>query len=215
MKKNIRIIAGIILSCMGLSNAHYRSASVEFSSINYPYQGALVNTQVPVITGTLCDENGQTLNDESITIIIDGQPLGTTTSGQGHGIFVFAIPEDAPLAEGDHTVTVRIDDLDQTLQPVSFTVDVLPPAAPIIISPANNQVCSSPLISITGTSEPHVTIFLFLDGSDYADVIYADQNGKWSVEYELSAGGHSIYAHAESQAGNPGPASSTCLFTIA
>lgn len=204
------------LLAMQMSNfAHFRTVSLDNSTINYPYAGALVNTLTPIITGTLCDENGQTLNDEPVTIFIDTIKVGAAVSGQEHGIFVFPIPDDAPLAEGEHVVTVQLDALGLTLNPVPFVVDVLPPAAPVIEAPLNNQIISSSHVIIAGSSEPHATIFLFLDSTDYADVIYADELGHWSVEYDLSSGVHTVYVHAESQAGNPGPNSITSSFTIA
>ena len=56
------------------------------STIDFPHDQAYINTNQPTIVGTLRDENGNPVINETVQILIDGAAVGTTTSDD-NGIY--------------------------------------------------------------------------------------------------------------------------------
>ncbi|GAA4360218.1 hypothetical protein GCM10023087_35790 [Microbacterium rhizosphaerae] len=175
-----------------------------------PADGAILTTNQPPITGT-AEANS------TVSVIIDGSVAGTATA-DGSGNWTFTPP--APLSEGGHTVVATATDAAGNVSPqsnqVSFTVDTVPPAAPVITSPANGSTTSDATPPVTGTAEPGSTVTVIIDGSA-AGTTTADGEGDWTFTptTPLSDGTHTISATATDAAGHVGPAASPVTVTIA
>jgi hypothetical protein len=177
--------------------------------ITAPADGSTVADDTPAITGTA--EPGST-----VTVIIDGAPVGTTTADDT-GAWIFT--PTTPLADGEHTVTATATDEVGHISPesaeISFTVDTTPPAAPIITSPADGSTTGDTTPPVTGTAEPDSTVSVIIDGV-VVGIAPADDDGAWTFTptTPLPAGDHTITATATDAAGNVGPASAPVTVTI-
>ena len=100
-----------------------------------------------------------------ITVLSDGQPIGTTIVGAGGS---WSFTPSAALGNGQHTLTVTAtDSAGNTSLPsggFTFTVDTLAPTAPVITQVAddvgplignlnNGQATNDPLPTLSGTAE--------------------------------------------------------------
>jgi MYXO-CTERM domain-containing protein len=172
-----------------------------------PANGERVNTPTPAISGTA--EAGAT-----VTVIIDGTAVGTTTADVS-GNWTFTPPA---LSEGSHTVRATARDVAGNISPSSntntFFVDVTPPAAPVVVTPANGERVNTPTPAISGTAEAGSTVTVIIDGA-VAGTTTADASGNWTfTSPELSEGSHTVRARATDVAGNTSPDSNTNTFTV-
>ena len=177
-------------------------------SITTPAGGARVGDLTPTISGTT--EAGAT-----VTIEIDGVPVGTATAN-GSGVWTFTTTTD--LTEGAHTVQAKATDVAGNVSPLSpassFTVDVTAPGAPLIATPVNGATTTDNTPTISGTSEAGATVTVRLDGTALTPVA-ADGAGNWSLTTAVLAdGAHAVTAVAADAAGNLSAASSTTSFSV-
>ncbi|MBW9095049.1 hypothetical protein JNB62_15275 [Microbacterium jejuense] len=177
--------------------------------ITSPAAGSTTNDDTPPITGTA--EPGST-----VTVIIDGVPVGTTTADvNGDWTFTPA----TPLEDGEHTVSATATDaagnLGPASEPVTFAVDTTPPAAPVITSPTDGSSTTDTTPTVTGTAEPGSTVTVIIDGVIVGGTT-ADENGDWTFTptSPLTPGAHTITATATDTAGNVGPASAPVTVTV-
>ncbi len=124
------------------------------------------------------------------------------------------------LSNGSHTLLVRAVDAvgNVDASPASFTwlVDDVPPAAPVVILPANGStVPASPTPVISGTAEANSTVQVFLDGV-LSGTTTADASGNFSYTppVSLGNGSHTAFARAQDAAGNTSVSSNTNTFTV-
>jgi autotransporter-associated beta strand protein len=101
----------------------------------------------------------------------------------------------------------------QTTPPFRVTIDLVPPAAPVIADIADG-------LNFTGTTEPGSIVSVTRVGSGPIGVATAGDSGAWTLTYSgppLDPGSHSFNATATDVAGNTGPASavSTVDTTVA
>ncbi|QDE70500.1 cell envelope biogenesis protein OmpA [Myxococcus xanthus] len=122
------------------------------------------------------------------------------------------------FAEGDHTLLVRAVDAAGNVDPTpaehTWTVDLTPPVAPLITSPANGAVLDDGVVTITGTADGAEFVTLTLDGTTYGP-IPVDAGGNWTFTppVTLADGPYTVVVTATDEAGNTSaPTSST--FTV-
>ncbi|WP_225888062.1 adventurous gliding motility protein AgmC [Myxococcus xanthus] len=122
------------------------------------------------------------------------------------------------LAEGDHLLLVRAVDaagnVDPTPAQYAWTVDLTPPVAPLITSPANGAVLNDGVVTIIGTADGAEFVMLTLNGTTYGPIT-VDAGGNWSFTppVTLADGPYTVVVTATDEAGNTSaPTSST--FTV-
>ena len=124
--------------------------------------------------------------------------------------------------DGKYTLSVRATDnlgnaiLTTNCKSASFTIDTVPPAAPVITSkPSNPTKDTSPSFQFTDTTYPS-TFFCRLDsGAVTVCTNHPDHHGqsleRGSITYNhVSPGAHCFYVYAVDPAGNVGPTTSSC-----
>jgi hypothetical protein len=174
-----------------------------------PANGSRTNDTTPTYSGTA--EPGST-----VTVIVDGAVIGTTTA---NALGSWTFTPTTPLPEGSHTVAATATDVAGNTSPQSntntFTVDLTPPGAPVVTSPANGSSTHDTTPTYTGTAEPGSTVTVTVDGT-VVGTTTADASGNWSVTptTPLPEGSHSVTAAATDAAGNTGPQSNTNTFTV-
>lgn len=182
------------------------------SAINFPYEGAYINTSTPTVAGSLVDSNYNVVVGETVNISINGVNVATVTS-DGNGVFSYQL--SAALSDGSYTVGAHCVQTNVNLTTNNFVIDTVAPDAPVIGYPAANDTVTSSTVIVTGTTEPNATITTFMDGDTFGAVCYADGNGNWSNEYDgLANGAHSVTAQASDLAGNTGSVSAATDFTV-
>ncbi|WP_158617679.1 Ig-like domain-containing protein [Corallococcus sp. CA049B] len=123
------------------------------------------------------------------------------------------------LDEGSHTFTVAAIDsagnVDPTPASYTWTVDLTPPDAPVVLQPTSGEVLTSASPVITGTAEPGSTVYLVLDNGAPLGPVLVNAQGEWSypVQATLADGAHTLSATATDAAGNTSPPVSL-TFTI-
>ncbi|AKI99982.1 Ig-like protein group 3 [Archangium gephyra] len=117
------------------------------------------------------------------------------------------------LDERTHTLLVRARDASGNVDPspaiYSWTVDLTPPAAPVVVSPAPNATVDTLTPVISGTAEPLSTVTVIIDGVEVGTA-RTDASGNWSYTptTPLLLGEHQVLARATDEAGNAGPTTS-------
>src|SRR5690606_10210331 len=98
---------------------------------------------------------------------------------------------------------------------VAFTVDLTPPAAPAVVTPADGSLTNDTTPPISGTAEPGATVNVRIDGAVVGTTL-ADGSGAWTFTpaTALAEGAHTVSATATDAAGNTGPISNTNTFTV-
>ncbi|SDE10911.1 Outer membrane protein OmpA [Myxococcus virescens] len=122
------------------------------------------------------------------------------------------------FSEGEHTLLVRAVDAAGNVDPTpaehTWTVDLTPPVAPLITTPANGAVLDDGVVTITGTADGAESVTLVLDGVPYGP-IPVDAGGNWTFTppVTLPDGPYTVTVTATDDAGNTSaPTSST--FTV-
>ncbi|MCL2317299.1 MAG: Ig-like domain-containing protein, partial [Actinomycetia bacterium] len=175
--------------------------------ITGPADGADVNTGSPTISGT-GGEPGNTVT------VSDGATTVCTATVQPNGSW--SCTPDAPLGDGDHTLTATEADpagnISDPSGPITITVDTVAPAAPAITGPADGTTVK-PSPQVSGT------------GEDGAAVVVTDQGGRtvctavvaggtWSCQSTLGDGTYTLTATQTDPAGNASPASDPVQVTV-
>jgi hypothetical protein len=148
----------------------------------------------------------------TIEIKIGGATVTTATADQSGNWSCF---QPTALADGSYTVyAVASDGAGHTSaasNASTFTVDTMPPAAPLINSPANGSSINSNTFTVSGTGEANSTVHVYFYGSD-AGTAAADSSGNWQLHHTdtLADGMYMIYAMAYDAAGNFSYSANTC-----
>ncbi len=120
--------------------------------VNAPANGSLINDQTPTYSGT-AEANS------TVTVIVDGSSVGTTTA-TGGGAWSLAQP--VPLADGPHTVRATATDAANNTGPSSstrnFTVDATSPTV-TITSSATSPTTVTPIPFNITFSESVISFF--------------------------------------------------------
>jgi len=174
-----------------------------------PADGSVTSDNTPTYSGTA--EAGSTVN-----IFVDGASVGTTTANAA-GAWSFT-PTTA-LADGQHTVRATATDAAGNTSANSntntFTVDTTPPAAPVVLTPADGAVITDNTPAYSGTAEAGVTVTIIVDGASVGTTT-ADATGAWSFTptTALADGQHTVRATATDTVGNTSPSSNTNTFMV-
>ena len=175
--------------------------------------GQISNESRPALSGT--GEVGAT-----ITVLSDGQAIGTTIVGAGGS---WSFTPSAALGNGQHTLTVTAtDSAGNTSLPsggFTYTVDTMAPTAPVITQVAddvgplignlnNGQATNDPLPTLSGTAEANSTVRIYDNGS-FIGFTTADGTGAWTFTpgTQLGNGNHALTVTATDAAGNISPTS--------
>ncbi len=138
----------------------------------------------------------------TVRVSIDGQSTCTaTTDAMG----LWQCFQLTPLNEGRHTIDAVASDAAGNTSPassVSFTVDIIPPEAPVITAPTGRS--RDMPVTFSGTAEPNSTVTVKVDGKTVC-VPKADEQGRWSCMASTLMGAHVVTANATDAAGNTGP----------
>ncbi len=175
--------------------------------ITQPAHGASTNDQTPTVSGT-------TASGATVRVFIDGALSGTTLA-DGVGSFAFTVP--VSLAVGAHTVSAEATK-DGATGPRSaandFTIDLTPPAAPTLTSPAEGALLNDDTPTFLGTAENGTTVTLLVGGVPVG--AGWTSGGLWSVTpaTSLGQGPQVAAARATDGAGNQSALSSEVAFTI-
>ncbi len=191
----------------------HRSGNVDatYSAINFPFDGSFINTETPVVIGSLLDSSFNPVSGETVAVKIDGSTVSNQTS-DGNGVFSYML--STALTETAHTADAHCTQSSVDLTTTNFTVDVTPPAAPVITAPTQNSTVTSSTVTVSGTTEAGATITTFMDSDPYGDICYADDSGNWSIDYDLANASHSVTAQASDEANNAGSTSNATNFTV-
>ncbi len=152
--------------------------------------------------------------NSTVTIYVDNDDVGTTIA---RGTWNFTIP--TPLSDGAHTIYVTARDAAGNYSSysniITFTVDTVPPAAPVITAPASGSTTNDSTPDIKGTAEALSTILLYRNGG-YAGTVTADGSGNWSFTpaSPLKDANHTVKAKARDAAGWDSVFSTECAFTV-
>ncbi|PWG78578.1 Ig-like domain-containing protein [Pararcticibacter amylolyticus] len=182
----------------------------------YANAAGYYNGQRPFVTGTV--EPGTRLR-----LLVKDHPELSSDFPSSMGQVTDAIfPRELP--EGTYTFTAAAVDEADNISPLSesrtIIIDVTAPSAPVIsslsgLNEAGYTSQQKPLIS--GTTEAHASVSLYLDGSTAKlATIKAEANGRWSYPFPMTLpeGSHSITAKATDLADNTGTVSAAFRFTV-
>ncbi len=140
-----------------------------------------ITDNTPAYSGTA--EAGST-----VTVIVDGVPVGTITA-DASGNWSFT-PTTA-LAEGTHTVKATATDAVGNTSPDSntntFTVDTHAPAAPGGRHSGGRLGTNDTTPTFSGTAEPGSTVTVIVDGTQLGTTT-ADAAGNWTLHARHAAG---------------------------
>lgn len=174
-----------------------------------PGDGSVSNDTTPTYQGS--GEPGAT-----VQVSVDGAPVGqATVDGAG----TWSLTPATPRAPGVHIVTATQTDPAGNLSPVSgqnaFTIDTQPPAAPILVNPADGSITNDTTPVVTGTGEPGATVVVSIDGTVVGSAV-TTLGGSWSLQLNvpLSEAVHSASAIQTDPAGNPSPTSTVNSFEV-
>ncbi|KFE64425.1 High-affinity leucine-specific transport system, periplasmic binding protein LivK [Hyalangium minutum] len=170
--------------------------------------GAFTNTLTPVIAGTA--EPGTT-----VTVSLDADKTRGTVPVDTLGAWSFTPPA---LVNGLHLFRVTATDAAGNLSPPAlnssfFTVDTVPPRAPVVTLPPAGFNNGLPVIEGTAEAESQVTVWL---GGSMAGTTVADATGSWRFTpgTVLPDAAYLITTAARDKAGNLSPGSEALCFTV-
>ncbi|NEU07291.1 hypothetical protein GZH53_03100, partial [Flavihumibacter sp. R14] len=188
----------------------------------------IVDTTPPAAPVALTPANGSKTNDNTptysgtaeplvtVTVIVDGTSIGTSIADVS-GAWSFT--GTSPLNENIHTIRATTTDAAGNVSSQSntntFTVDVTPPAAPVMLTPVNWSVSSDNTPIYSGTAEPSSTVSVMVDGTSIGTTV-ANGSGAWSFtgSATIADGAYVVKAVATDAAGNISAASNGNGFTI-
>ncbi|WP_419420274.1 Ig-like domain-containing protein [Legionella sp. D16C41] len=180
--------------------------------ITAPTNGSTTNDPTPTISGT--GESGATVTVTEGTSTV----LGTALVDSGG---TWALTPITSLTDGIHTIQATQTDVAGSTSPpsapVTFTVDTVAPAAPVITSPTNGSTTNDPTPTISGTGESGATVTVrLLPSSTILGTALVSPGGTWALTptTPLADGVHRIQATQTDAAGNTSPASTPVSFTV-
>nr|QKW93715.1 hypothetical protein [Vitiosangium cumulatum]QKW93749.1 hypothetical protein [Vitiosangium cumulatum] len=177
--------------------------------VKMPTDGARTNDTTPTYTGTA--EPGST-----VTVIVDGNPVGTTTT-DASGNWIFTQPTE--LVEKSHTVSATAADVAGNTSANSntntFTVDATPPTV-AVQTPAEGSRTSDTTPTYSGTVSDDgpgpLTVMIRVDDGPAVAATVTGNTWSYTPTTPLAPGAHSVMATAADDLGNSASDSNT--FTV-
>ncbi|WP_156027519.1 Ig-like domain-containing protein [Mycetocola saprophilus] len=165
-------------------------------AITSPLDGAVTNDTTPTLSGT--GENGSTVT------VRDAEDVVLCSAVVTDGTWSCVV--SPALAEGDHVLTPTAEDVAGNRAvgaPIGITVDVTPPAVPVITSPLDGAVTNDTTPTLSGTGENGSTVEIH----NTAGVVLCSAvvtGGAWSCDLTtaLTEGDHVLTPVAKDAAGN-------------
>lgn len=202
--------------------ARARDASNQWSAFSSPLTFSVdsVAPPAPAIVsppdGSLIATNPVTVEGDAepgTTITVDVSTGGTETAvASGSGAWSFT----RSFTDAAHSLVARAIDAAGNVSldspPVTFSVDTMPPPAPLIDTPGDGALVRPHSVVISGRAEPGSTVAVS-EGAVIGTVIVST-GGTWSMTRSFSEGWHSISARATDLAGHVGPASAPMRFRV-
>ncbi len=115
------------------------------------------------------------------------------------------------LTDGAYTITAVATDQSLNVGPSTagrtFTIDTIPPAAPIVTSPAQGSTVTSSF-TLTGTAEPGSTVSIYADTNTgtLLGIVTTSGSGSWSFARSGYIDGNYVFAVTQKdRAGNTSP----------
>ncbi|WP_336332605.1 Ig-like domain-containing protein [Pseudomonas putida] len=176
--------------------------------------------QGPIEKGDVTDDSTPTFNGtgepgDTVIILDKGEKIGETIVDEDGN---WSFTPDKPLDDGDHSVTVIIQDpagnQSEPSDPWEVVVDTQAPDAPTIGSVfddvgaiigelAPGAITDDTQPTFSGQAEAGAVVSIY-DGAQKLGEVQADENGNWSFtpDEPLTQGEHSFTARAQDAAGN-------------
>jgi large repetitive protein len=171
-------------------------------TVTAPADGAeITTTRRPVYSGTAAPGS-------TVTVIVDGTPIGTAVADASGN---WSLPAPADLANGTYMVRATARDAAGNISPDSitntFTVNTPIPSTPVILTPPNGAIINNPRPVISGTAEPNNTVRVYLNG-ELVGTVPSDAAGNWTFTPNADLeGNYTLEATATNNTGNTsGPA---------
>jgi outer membrane protein OmpA-like peptidoglycan-associated protein len=163
-----------------------------------------------VLTHPVVTYSGTAEPGASVTVVVDGHPVGTVTVPPNGS---WSVDAAATLADGVHTVTATVRDAEghTATDTETFTVDTRTEVA--LTTPEEGAVLTNPAVTYSGTAEPGATVTVVVDGHPVGTVV-AEADGRWFVTdtAPLADGPHSVTVTALDEQGHT--ATDTNTFTV-
>ncbi|MGZ5200364.1 MAG: Ig-like domain-containing protein [Telluria sp.] len=190
------------------------------------FNDAITNDARPMFTGTL---NGALTGAQKVEVNIDGVTM--TAPATTDGTSWYYTPTTAPLlADGSHTVSVRLVDGDHASAPITetFTVDTTAPGklnAPVLAaaddsgSSNSDGITDTTAVHLTGTgADANAWVFLY-DTTDASHEpitqVQAGSDGNWTFDLSMEGAGTYMLAAAQQDiAGNESPLSDALKLVV-
>lgn len=207
----VKQVVCLIASVTILNTVQGGAVSSAYSTIDFPHDQAYINTNQPTIIGTLRDEMGMPIANETVQIFINNTLIGSAISDQ-NGIYRLLV--NPGLTDGQYELSIFCVESQATVESNTFNIDTTFPSASITY-PAQGDAITNSTIIVVGTTEALAMVVTFLDADTFGNICYADAYGNWSIEYDgLNNGAHTITAQATDIAGNQGEISEGIHFSV-
>ncbi|WPB82795.1 Ig-like domain-containing protein [Archangium violaceum] len=190
------------------------------TTVTYRVDALSICQRIPAITspssGGLSGPSigGTASPGATVHVYIDGgtTPACTATAdASGHWTCTLS-----GVAAGPHSavVTSTIVGATETAPAINFTLDLTPPAAPVITGPKPDSVLATSTPALSGTADPG-SLVTVREGSTVLCTSTANDSGKWSCtpSTPLADGPHTVTATASNAAGSTSPVSNSVTFT--
>ncbi|WP_177222696.1 Ig-like domain-containing protein [Chitinophaga sp. YR627] len=158
------------------------------------------------------DVSGMAEANSTVTIIVDGSSVGTTTA-DGSGSYTFTLPVQV---DGTHAVTATSTDAAGNTSAPSATlnlkIDTQAPSVPTITTAKNPTNDNTP--DVSGTAEANSTVTIIVDGSSVGTTT-TDGSGNYTFTLPVQVDGtHAVTATSTDAAGNTSAPSATLNLKI-
>lgn len=162
-----------------------------------PSEGMITNDNTPTISGTT--EPGL-----SVEILVGVQSVGTITA-DANGAFSFTVSDANALSDGTHQIRLLTDDgCGNSAESATHTLTIDAQAPNLAIAtPINGMTVMTARPTISGITEPGLTVTVSLDGQELGTT-EADANGQWTITptEDLAEGTHKVSAKTVDEGGN-------------
>lgn len=167
----------------------------------------ITNDATPTFTGNCT-------NGETVTLLVNGSAVSPTAVCSGNA---YSITPNSNISSNNVTTTFTNSSGTSSQSPVlAVTIDTSAPAAPVILSPADNSTQETTTPVISGTGEQNARVGLIIDSAASINIT-ANSSGNWSHTpvSGLSQNIHTLTATQTDVAGNISANSPARTFTIA